>query len=231
MKHLPRSCAGCREPTSSYREDCRTCQARRRAIQTHDSPYLMQGHSICPRCWRTAGLSLPASSVRPESYGQPLVIENQWNPIYSICRACIHAPRGTVPLDSPRVYLPVNPRARRTSKQRIYPSRANPVLFLPLSHCTRCEKPIDEDSRHAGYPLCRKHYRQLKRQNEHQDTGVAPIGKKSEQDELVVHDASLASFLHARRKRLSHASTSLPRSRSRANPCMTNTMVHTPSAL
>lgn len=191
----------------------------------------MQGHSICPRCWRTAGLSLPASSVRPESYGQPLVIENQWNPIYSICRACIHAPRGTVPLDSPRVYLPVNPRARRTSKQRIYPSRANPVLFLPLSHCTRCEKPIDEDSRHAGYPLCRKHYRQLKRQNEHQDTGVAPIGKKSEQDELVVHDAGLASFLHARRKRLSHASTSLPRSRSRANPCMTNTMVHTPSAL
>ena len=106
MKHLPRPCAGCREPTSSYREDCRTCQARRRAIQTHDSPYLMQGHSICPRCWRTAGLSLPASSVRPESYGQPLVIENQWNPIYSICRACIHAPRGTVPLDSPRVYLP-----------------------------------------------------------------------------------------------------------------------------
>lgn len=231
MKHLPCPCAGCREPTSSYREDCRTCQARRRAIQTHDSPYLMQGHSICPRCWRTAGLSLPASSVRPESYGQPLVIENQWNPIYSICRACIHAPRGTVPLDSPRVYLPVNPRARRTSKQRIYPSRANPVLFLPLSHCTRCEKPIDEDSRHAGYPLCRKHYRQLKRQNEHQDTGVAPIGKKSEQDELVVHDAGLASFLHARRKRLSHASTSLPRSRSRANPCMTNTMVHTPSAL
>ena len=231
MKHLPRPCTGCREPTSSYREDCRTCQARRRAIQTHDSPYLMQGHSICPRCWRTAGLSLPASSVRPESYGQPLVIENQWNPIYSICRACIHAPRGTVPLDSPRVYLPVNPRARRTSKQRIYPSRANPVLFLPLSHCTRCEKPIDEDSRHAGYPLCRKHYRQLKRQNEHQDTGVAPIGKKSEQDELVVHDAGLASFLHARRKRLSHASTSLPRSRSRANPCMTNTMVHTPSAL
>ena len=43
MKHLPRPCAGCREPTSSYREDCRTCQARRRAIQTHDSPYLMQG--------------------------------------------------------------------------------------------------------------------------------------------------------------------------------------------
>lgn len=191
----------------------------------------MQGHSICPRCWRTAGLSLPASSVRPENYGQPLVIENQWNPIYSICRACIHAPRGTVPLDSPRVYLPVNPRARRTSKQRIYPSRANPVLFLPLSHCTRCEKPIDEDSRHAGHPLCRKHYRQLKRQKEHQNTGVTPIGKKSEQDELVVHDAGLASFLHARRKRLSHASTSLPRSRSRANPCMTNTMVRTPSAL
>lgn len=231
MKHLPRPCAGCREPTSSYREDCRTCQARRRAIQTHDSPYLMQGRSICPRCWRTAGLSLPASSVRPENYGQPLVIENQWNPIYSICRACIHAPEGTVPLDSPRVYLPVNPRARRTSKQRIYPSRANPVLFLPLSHCTRCEKPIDADSRHAGHPLCRKHYRQLKRQNEHQDTGVNPIGKKSDQDELVVHDAGLASFLHARRKRLSHASTSLPRSRSRANPCMTNTMVHTPSAL
>ena len=203
MKHLPRPCAGCREPTSSYREDCRTCQARRRAIQTHDSPYLIQGHSICPRCWRTAGLPLPASSVRPENYG---------------------------PLDSPRVYLPVNPRARRTSKQRIYPSRANPVLFLPLSHCTRCEKPIDADSRHAGHPLCRKHYRQLKRQNTHQDT-EAPIGKKSGQDEWAVHDAGLASFLHARRKRLSHASTSLPRSRSRANQCMTNTMVRTPSAL
>lgn len=231
MKHLPRPCAGCREPTSSYRKDCRTCQARRRAIQTHDSPYLIQGHPICPRCWRTAGLPLPASSVRPENYGQPLVIENQWNPIYSICRACIHAPRGTVPLDSPRVYLPVNPRARRTSKQRIYPSRANPVLFLPLSHCMRCEKPIDEGSRHAGHPLCRKHYRQLKRQNEHQDSGVTPIGKKSKQDDLVVHDAGLASFLHARRQRLSHASTSLPRSRSRANQCMTNTMVRTPSAL
>ena len=198
MKHLPRPCAGCREPTSSYREDCRTCQARRRAIQTHDSPYLIQGHSICPRCWRTAGLPLPASSVRPENYGQPLVIENQWNPIYSICRACIHAPRGTVPLDSPRVYLPVNPRARRTSKQRIYPSRANPV--------------------------------QLKRQNAPQDT-EAPIGKKSGQDEWAVHDAGLASFLHARRKRLSHASTSLPRSRSRATLCRANTMVHAPSAL
>lgn len=230
MKHLPHPCAGCREPTSSYREDCRTCQARRRAIQTHDSPYLIQGYPICPRCWRTAGLPLPASSVRPENYGQPLVIENQWNPIYSICRACIHAPRGTVPLDSPRVYLPVNPRARRTSKQRIYPSRANPVLFLALSHCTRCEKPIDADSRHAGHPLCRKHYRQLKRQNTRQDT-EAPIGKKSGQGELVVHDAGLASFLHARRKRLSHASASLPRSRSRANQCMTNTMVRTPSAL
>ena len=231
MKHLPRPCAGCREPTSSYREYCRTCQSRRRAIQTHDSPYLIQGHPICPRCWRTAGLPLPASSVRPENYRQPLVIENQWNPIYSICRACIHAPRGTVPLDSPRVYLPVNPRARRTSKQRIYPSRANPVLFLALSHCTRCEKPIDADSRHAGHPLCRKHYRQLKRQNEHQDTEVNPIGEKNKQGELVVHDAGLASFLHARRKRLSHASASLPRSRSRANQCMTNTMVRTPSAL
>lgn len=230
MKHLPRPCAGCREPTSSYREDCRTCQARRRAIQTHDSPYLIQGHPICPRCWRTAGLPLPASSVRPESYGQPLIIENQWNPIYSICRACIHAPRGTVPLDSPRVYLPVNPKSRRTSKNRVYPSRANPVLFLALSHCTRCEKPIDADSRHAGHPLCRKHYRQMKRQNTHQDT-EAPIGKKSGQDEWAVHDAGLASFLHARRKRLSHASTSLPRSRSRANPCMTSTMVRTPSAL
>lgn len=108
--------------------------------------------------------------------------------------------------------------------------RMGPNSYSSLSHCTSCEKPIDEKSRHAGWPLCRKHYRQLKRQNTHQDT-EAPIGKKSGQDEWAVHDAGLASFLHARRKRLSHASTSLPRSRSRANQCMTNTMVRTPSAL
>ena len=122
------------------------------------------------------------------------------------------------------------PPTTLNSEEPIYPSRANPVLFLPLSHCTRCEKPIDEDSRHAGHPLCRKHYRQLKRQNAHQDT-EAPIGKKNGQDEWAVHDAGLASFLHARRKRLSRASTSLPRSRSRATLCRANTMVHAPSAL
>ena len=230
MKYPSRLCKGCHEPTDTYRTGCRTCQARHRAIRLHKNPRISSGQPICPRCWRTAGISLPACSIQPENYGQRIAIENQWNPIYSICRACIHAPEGTVPLDSPRVYLPVNPRARRTSKQRIYPSRANPVLFLPLSHCTRCEKPIDVDSRHAGHPLCRKHYRQLKRQNAHQDT-EAPIGKKSGQDEWAVHDAGLASFLHARRKRLSHASTSLPRSRSRATLCRANTMVHTPSAL
>lgn len=230
MKHRPRLCKGCHEPTDTYHTGCRTCQARHRAILLHRNPQMSPGRPICPRCWRTAGLPLAACSIHPKNYGQIIEIENQWNPIHSICRACIHAPLGTVPLDSPRVYLPVNPRARRTSKQRIYPSRANPVLFLALSHCTSCEKPIDADSRHAGHPLCRKHYRQMKRQNTHQDT-EAPIGKKSGQDEWAVHDAGLASFLHARRKRLSHASTSLPRSRSRANPCMTSTMVRTPSAL
>lgn len=223
MKHLPRPCAGCREPTSSYREDCRTCQARRRAIQTHDSPYLTQGHSICPRCWRTAGLPLPASSVRPENYGQPLVIENQWNPIYSICRACIHAPRGTVPLDSPRVYLPVNPRARRTSKQRIYPSRANPVLFLALSHCTSCEKPIDEKSRHAGWPLCRKHYQQLKRRSAPNSIDADRVSGSKHSTEYATHDAGLASFLQARRVRLSRTHTSHPR-RNRVIPYSVNAM-------
>ena len=196
MKYPSRLCKGCHEPTDTYRAGCRTCQARHRAIRLHKNPRISSGQPICPRCWRTAGISLPASSIQPENYGQRIAIENQWNPIYSICRACIHAPEGTVPLDSPRVYLPVNPRARRTSKQRIYPSRANPVLFLELSHCTRCEKPID-----AG------------------------------QDEWAVHDTGLASFLRARRKRLSHASASLPRSRSKATLCRANTMVHTPSAL
>lgn len=223
MKHLPRPCAGCREPTSSYREDCRTCQARRRAIQTHDSPYLIQGHPICPRCWRTAGLPLPASSVRPENYGQPLVIENQWNPIYSICRACIHAPRGTVPLDSPRVYLPVNPRARRTSKQRICPSRANPVLFLALSHCTSCEKPIDEKSRHAGWPLCRKHYQQLKRRSAPNSIDADRVSGSKHSTEYATHDAGLASFLQARRVRLSRTHTSHPR-RNRVIPYSVNAM-------
>lgn len=103
-------------------------------------------------------------------------------------------------------------------------------FFLELSHCTRCEKPIDAGSRRAGHPLCRKHYRQLKRQNAPQDT-EAPIGKKGGQDEWAVHDTGLASFLRARRKRLSHASASLPRSRSKATLCRANTMVHTPSAL
>lgn len=129
MKYPSRLCKGCHEPTDTYRTGCRTCQARHRAIRLHKNPHISSGQPICPRCWRTAGISLPASSIQPENYGQRIAIENQWNPIYSICRACIHAPEGTVPLDSPRVYLPVNPRARRTSKQRIYPSRANPVLF------------------------------------------------------------------------------------------------------
>lgn len=222
MKHQPRLCKGCHEPTDTYHTGCRTCQARHRAILLHRNPKMSPGRPICPRCWRTAGLPLTACSIHPKNFGQIIEIENQWNPIHSICRACIHAPLGTVPLDSPRVYLPVNPRARRTSKQRIYPSRANPVLFLALSHCTSCEKPIDADSRHAGHPLCHKHYRQLKRQNTHQDT-EAPIGKKSGQGELVVHDAGLASFLQARRVRLSRTHTSHPR-RNRVIPYSVNAM-------
>lgn len=109
MKYPSRLCKGCHEPTDTYRTGCRTCQARHRAIRLHKNPRISSGQPICPRCWRTAGISLPACSIHPENYGQRIAIENQWNPIYSICRACIHAPEGTVPLDSPRVYLPVNP--------------------------------------------------------------------------------------------------------------------------
>lgn len=102
MKYPSRLCKGCHEPTDTYRTGCRTCQARHRAIRLHKNPRISSGQPICPRCWRTAGISLPACSIQPENYGQRIAIENQWNPIYSICRACIHAPEGTVPLDSPR---------------------------------------------------------------------------------------------------------------------------------
>lgn len=223
MKHRPRLCKGCHEPTDTYHTGCRTCQARHRAILLHRNPQMSPGRPICPRCWRTAGLPLAACSIHPKNYGQIIEIENQWNPIHSICRACIHAPLGTVPLDSPRVYLPVNPRARRTSKQRIYPSRANPVLFLALSHCTSCEKPIDEKSRHAGWPLCRKHYQQLKRRSAPNSIDADRVSGSKHSTEYAIHDAGLASFLQARRVRLSRTHTSHPR-RNRVIPYSVNAM-------
>ena len=216
-----RTCARCGVPTHEQTPGCSACYARHRARAQHQQlgkqPGADPGKPICPRCWRTAGHNLPACSITADSYAEPVEIINQWNPIFSLCTVCVSVREGTVPLDSPRVYLPVNPTSRRSSRMRIYPTRANPILFAGAA-CSECGASIDSAARQAGKPLCARHYRRWRKhrldadrrqRNRSQvlpaylpaslDTNKATA--QTERASLGPADPGLAAFLAARRAR------------------------------
>lgn len=211
----PRTCVRCGIPNDQQTPGCSACYARHRARSQHQRagqrPTADPGKPICPHCWRTAGRNLPACSIAPKTYGEPVEIINQWNPIFSLCTVCMSVREGTVPLDSPRVYLPVNPTSRRSSRTRIYPSRANPVLFLGAT-CTACGGTIDSAARQSGKRLCTQHYHRWKRasaqviqKRERQNaiyTGNEPKTTAESHPHIPV-DPGLAAFLAARRARQS----------------------------
>lgn len=201
-----RTCTRCGAPTNEHTPGCGTCYARHRARAQHNGlgihPASDPGHPICPQCWRTAGQNLPASSIQTNTYRQPVEVVNQWNPIFSLCTVCVSVREGTVPLDSPRVYLPVNPMSRRSSKDRIYPSRANPLLFAGAT-CTVCAGAISQDARQAGQRLCGAHYRAYRRRTRAVTKQQAQTRTEPNSTAYTAPtvDPGLAAFLAARRSR------------------------------
>ena len=202
-------CRRCGVPYAGKTPGCSACWARHRARERHNALGVSNrgvGLPICPQCWRTAGKPLAACSIRPENYGEIIKVENQWSPIYTRCTVCIHVRPGTVPLDSPRVYLPVNPGSKRTSKNRVYPTRAHPVYFMHAS-CRVCGGEIDEPARCAGRMYCAKHWLEYRKKSRNLNARVA--------QENTVCDAGLEAFLAARRARTRGSTRPVPR---RARP-------------
>jgi hypothetical protein len=71
--------------------------------------------------------------------------------------------------------------------------------------------------------LCRKHYQQLKRRSAPNSIDADRVSGSKHSTEYATHDAGLASFLQARRVRLSRTHTSHPR-RNRVIPYSVNAM-------